>query len=277
MEFYINGVCMQYVDMGAGAPVLMLHGNPTWSIYYRNVVAALKSDYRCIVPDHIGMGYSDKPRNYPYTLRQRVDDLEALLDHLEVTQNITLIAHDWGGMIGMAYATRHPERISRFVLMNTAGFHLPPLKAMPFLLSLVRDSWLGWWGVMRWNAFARGAAWVGCTRQRMPQALREAYCAPFRDNPIATLRFVQDIPLRPTDPAYDIVSDVQANLEQFRDRPAMLCWGMRDFVFDAHFLQEWKRYWPHAAIHEFADCGHFVLEDASDEIIPLIKEFLQGS
>jgi len=121
------GVRMHYLDEGEGPPVVMVHGNPTWSFYYRQLVLALRDGHRCIVPDHVGMGLSDKPGDdrYAYTLAQRVDDLEALLEHLGVDRDVTLVVHDWGGMIGMAWAARHPERVARLVILNTAAFPLP--------------------------------------------------------------------------------------------------------------------------------------------------------
>ena len=111
----------------------MLHGNPTWSYYYRNLVAALRDRYRCIVPDHIGCGLSDKPQppRYDYSLASRVEDLTALLDHLGVRENVTLVLHDWGGMIGMAWAARHSRAVKRLVILNTAAFHLPKSKRFP--------------------------------------------------------------------------------------------------------------------------------------------------
>ena len=120
----IQGLNYHYLDEGNGPPVVMVHGNPSWSFYYRNLVLALRDRYRCIVPDHIGCGLSDKPgdNRYDYTLSRRVDDLEALLEHLGIRENITLVVHDWGGMIGMAYAVRHPERIKRLVILNTGAF-----------------------------------------------------------------------------------------------------------------------------------------------------------
>ncbi|MBZ0306331.1 MAG: alpha/beta fold hydrolase [Anaerolineae bacterium] len=260
----------------------MVHGNPTWSFYYRNIVAALHDSYRTIVPDHIGCGYSDKPDDsrYEYTLRRRVDDLEILLDRLQLKGNITFILHDWGGMIGMAYAARHPERIKRLVLLNTAAFHLPKEKKLPLSLWLVRNTAVGALSVRYFNAFSRGAAWVACTKKRMPRALREAYCAPYNSpqNRIATLRFVQDIPLKSGDPAYDLVSQTQQFLEAgtFQHIPTLICWGMKDFVFDHHFLTRWKKYLPQAEVHQFPESGHYVLEDSSDEIIPLIQQFLKN-
>ncbi|MDH3999398.1 MAG: alpha/beta fold hydrolase, partial [Desulfuromonadales bacterium] len=108
----LNGLKYHYLDEGQGDVVVMVHGNPSWSYYYRNLAKALRDDYRVIAPDHIGCGLSDKPGDdaYEYTLRQRVDDLDALLAHLDVNEKITLVVHDWGGMIGMAYAARYPER-----------------------------------------------------------------------------------------------------------------------------------------------------------------------
>ncbi|MBI3117492.1 MAG: alpha/beta hydrolase, partial [Candidatus Hydrogenedentes bacterium] len=230
-----------------------------------------------IVPDHIGCGRSDKPgdNTYQYTLRQRVDDVEALLEQLGIQENITLMLHDWGGMIGMAFATRHPERVKRIVLLNTAAFHLPKSKPFPWPLWLVRTP-LGALLVRGFNAFSATAARVCVRRRPLPRDVRRAYVAPYNSwrNRIATLRFVQDIPLRPSDPSYGIVTQVQEKLPQFRDRPVLICWGLKDFVFSHHFLSEWERILPQAEVHRFADCGHYVLEDAADEIIPRIQDFL---
>jgi haloalkane dehalogenase len=274
----LNGLQYHYLDEGRGDPVVMVHGNPSWSFYYRDLVKALRGGYRVIVPDHIGCGLSEKPgdADYSYTLRQRVDDLEALLEHLAVRERITLVVHDWGGMIGMAYACRHPERIARLVILNTAAFHLPAGKKFPLALRICRDTAIGKFLVLKLNLFALMAARVGCKRNPMSEALRGAYCAPY-DTPadrIATLRFVQDIPLEPGDPGYDLVSQVEAGLERFAGLPVTICWGLRDFVFDRHFLSEWQRRFPAAEVHVFADCGHYILEDAREEVIPIIERFL---
>jgi haloalkane dehalogenase len=276
-SFDRQGLKLHYLDEGQGEPVVMVHGNPSWSFYYRKLVLALRCQYRCIVPDHIGMGLSEKPGDdrYEYTLKSRVDDLEALLDSLQL-KDITLVVHDWGGMIGMAYAVRHPEKIKRLVILNTAAFPLPVSKAMPWQLSLVRDSGVGAFLVRGFNAFARGAAWVGCTQNRMPADVRDAYCAPYDswDNRIATARFVQDIPLKESDRGFDIVKGTEAKLAQFRSTPTLICWGAKDFVFDDHFLNEWKKHLPNAEVHRFAEAGHYVLEDVSDQVIPLVQQFL---
>lgn len=267
-----------YLDEGEGDPVVMLHGNPTWSFYYRNLIQALRGNYRCIAPDHIGCGLSEKPgdERYDYTLSSRVDDLERLLDSLGIDENITLVLHDWGGMIGMTYATRHPERIRRIVVLNTSAFLLPESKRFPLALWVCRSTPLGAFLVRGFNAFSAIASHVCCTRAKMPREIRRAYRAPYDSwrNRIATLRFVQDIPLKPGDPAYDLVAEVDRKAGQFAEKPMLICWGLKDFVFDRHFLQRWVDEFPNAEIHRFDDCGHYILEDACDEVIAHIAEFL---
>jgi haloalkane dehalogenase len=274
----LGGIRCHYLDEGTGEPVVMLHGNPTWSFYFRNLVRDLRDAYRTIALDHIGCGLSDKPGDtrYPYTLARRVEDLETLLDGLQIKSDITLVVHDWGGMIGMAYATRHTERIARLVILTTAAFHMPAAKRLPWQLSLCRGKLLGPLLVRGLNAFCRGAARSCCTRRPMPEDVRQAYLAPYDSwaNRIAVLRFVQDIPLTPGDPSYSLVTEVQNRLERLRDVPMLVCWGMRDFVFDRHFLDEWQSRFPRAEVHRFADAGHYVLEDAGDEIVPLVRRFL---
>ena len=262
----IQGHRLHYLDEGAGHPVLMVHGNPTWSAYYRGLIGALHGSFRCIAPDHIGCGLSDKPNDdgYDYTLRRRVDDLAELIEGLNLSEALTLVVHDWGGMIGMAWAVEHPDQVRRIVVLNTSAFHLPPEKTMPATLRLARDSALGAFLVRGCNAFTHGANRFCCTRNRMSRDVRRLYAAPYDSwaNRIAVLRFVQDIPLRPADPSYDLVSKVEMGVRNLRDRPMLICWGMRDFVFDEHFLQRWCDEFPDAEVHRFDDCGHYILEDA---------------
>ena len=273
----LDGLRLHYLDEGDGEVVVAVHGNPTWSFYYRDLVRDLRRDFRVVVPDHIGCGLSDKPSdaNYDYTLSRRIDDFGALMDDLDLT-DINLVVHDWGGMIGLGWAVQHPERIKRLVILNTAAFHLPKSKPFPWQLWVVRGTPLGLLAVRGFNAFSRGASRVACTRKTLAKEVRDAYCAPYDSwsDRIATLRFVQDIPLGTGDPGYDLVSDTASRLKELSDRPVLVCWGDKDFVFDHHFLKEWLRVYPDAEVHRFADCGHYILEDASEEIIPLIRKFL---
>ena len=281
------GIAMSYLDEGPhdGEVVVMLHGNPSWSFYWRRLVAGLSDRYRCIVPDHVGMGLSDKPDDapgasprYDYTLASRVDDLEALLDHLGITGPVTLAVHDWGGMIGFGWALRHMARVRRLVVLNTAAFPLPKAKPMPWRLSLGRDSKLGGWLIRRFNLFARGAAWFG-TRRPLPADVRHGYIAPYNGwgNAISTLRFMQDIPLAEGDAAWPLVVEAGRRLPEYADRPVFIGWGLRDFVFDKHFLDGFRAALPDAQVQAFEDAGHYVLEDKHEVLVPAIREFLDSN
>lgn len=275
------GLRMHYVDEGPaeGPPVLMLHGNPSWSFYYRNLVKTLRDTHRCLAPDHIGMGLSDKPDDaaYAYTLAQRVDDIGAFVDSLQLHAPLTLVVHDWGGMIGMAWAVRHPEQIARLVILNTAAFPLPASKRLPWPLALTRTP-LGALLVRGFNAFSWTATLVGCTRTAMAHDVADGYTAPYdswRDR-IATLRFVQDIPLQPGAPGFELVQQTAGLLGQFAATPTLIAWGGKDFVFDDHFLRAWRTYLPQARVHYLADAGHYVLEDAAEELLPMIADFVRA-
>jgi pimeloyl-ACP methyl ester carboxylesterase len=274
----LGGLHYHYLDEGAGPPVVMVHGNPTWSFYYRELVKALCGAHRCIVPDHIGCGLSDKPHDeaYSYTLNRRVDDLEYLLDHLQLHENVTLVLHDWGGMIGMALAVRRPERIARIVLLNTAAFLPPRGKPLPWQLKLLRNGGpIAELLVRSLNLFAWPATWMATTKGLSPE-VKAGLLAPYDSwtNRIATLRFVQDIPLRPGDPAYGLARQTDEGLHKLEGKPMLICWGMKDFVFDADYLAEWERRFPNAEVHRFEDAGHYVLEDARDAVIERVLAFL---
>jgi cis-3-alkyl-4-acyloxetan-2-one decarboxylase len=273
------GIRLHYLDEGSGPPVVMVHGNPTWSFFYRDLVKRLRGRYRCVVPDHVGCGLSDKPpaSRYPYSLERRVADLTALLDHLKLDRGVTLVVHDWGGMIGAAWATRFPERVQRLVVLNTAAFHLPKAKRLPLSLWLGRNTALGAVLIRGANLFSRAAARWCVARRPLPPAVRRMYLAPYESwaHRVAVLKFVQTIPLKPGDPGYDIVTETEKRLELLRDRPVLICWGMRDFVFDEHFLRQWQEHFPAAEVHRYADAGHYLLEDDGEEVGLRVEEFLE--
>ncbi len=272
-----GGHLQHYLDEGQGAPVVMVHGNPSWSFLFRHLVFELRGERRCIVPDHIGMGLSDKPDDtqYRYTLSSRIDDLERLLAHAVPDGPVDLVVHDWGGAIGFGWAARHPQRIRRLVILNTGAFRKPADKALPWQLKLVRDTPLGALLVRGLNAFAVGTTWIGTVRP-MPRELKRAFTAPYRSaaGRRSTLRFVQDIPLAPGDPAWDALMAVEAGLPALADRPTLIGWGERDFVFDEPFLAEFIRRFPQAEVHRYADAAHYVLEDAHEDLAPKVREFL---
>jgi haloalkane dehalogenase len=169
-------------------------------------------------------------------------------------------------------------QVERLVILNTAAFPLPAAKPMPWQLSFGRDSRVGGFLIRAFNLFARGAAWLG-TQRRLPAAVRRAYIAPYAGwrNAISTLRFMQDIPLREGDPAWPLVAECGRRLHEFSDRPVFIGWGLRDFVFDRHFLDGFVRALPGAQVHAFEDAGHYVLEDRHEALVPQIRAFLDAT
>lgn len=275
-----GGLLLHYIDEGAGPPVVMVHGNPTWGILFRHLIDELNGSHRVVVPDHIGCGLSGKPGDarYTYTLASRVDDLEFLLDSLGLDHDLTLVLHDWGGAIGMAYAARYPDRVARLVVCNTAAFHKPAAQSFPVALAFFRDWSLGAFLVRGINAFCHGTAWIGCKRRPMPREIRAAYVAPYDSwqNRIAILRFVQDIPLVPADRSFALLSWVEERLSSLAAVPMLILWGMKDFVFDRHCLDEWLRRFPEAKVVRFPGAGHYLFEDEPEAVGLAVRSFLES-
>jgi len=270
----IDGLKYHYLDEGSGEPLVMLHGNPTWSFYYRNLVFGLREKYRLVVPDHMGCGLSDKPQKYDYTLATHIDNLEKLLDKLNL-KNVTLVLHDWGGAIGMGWAVRHPERIKRIVVFNTAAFILPFLA---FRINICRIPVFGDIAIRGFNAFAGMAIYMACSkRERMTEKVKAGYLAPYSSyaDRIATLRFVQDIPMKPEDNSYALVKSIEKELWRFKKLPMMIVWGEKDFCFNKYFLERWVHYFPDAEVKRLSDAGHYVVEDAHEQIVPWMMDFLK--
>jgi len=270
-----GGHRIHYVDEGDrdAPPMLMLHGNPTWSFYFRHLITAFRGTHRVIAPDYIGCGKSDKPKNYPYRLTNHIDNVERLVEHLDLS-DATLVVHDWGGGVGFGLAMRRPQCFRRFVVFNTAAFFGP----VPSRIALCRLPIFGPLVIRGLNGFAGLAGRMACkNHERMTPAVRAGYLAPYDSyaNRIAIMRFVQDVPTRPSHPTYELIQRIDASLRQFRDHPMLICWGMKDFCFNEIFLNGWVRRFPSASVHRFEDAGHYVVEDAHERIVPLMRDFIE--
>lgn len=280
----VGGPRMHYVDEGTGRPVVFLHGNPTWSFYFRSLLQGLRPgpgaqhnnavNYRLIAPDHIGCGLSDKPQDYPYTLGRHIENFGRLMDHLRL-DDFTLCVHDWGGPIGIGWAVRNPGRVRSVVVLNTAAFLDG---TMPLRIRMSRWPVLASLGVRGMNLFARAAVWMACKhRERMTPNVAAGYLAPYDSyaNRVAILRFVQDIPFGPKVPSYSVMTETEKLLPSLAGKPMMICWGAQDFVFNDAYLAGWQRRFPEAVVHRFPDAGHYVVEDAHERILPLLRDFLE--
>ena len=269
-----GGVRMHYVDEGAGdEAVLMLHGNPTWSFFYRDVIKALEGRIRCVVPDHVGMGLSDKPQDYRYTLEQRIADIGSLVKSLGL-KRVHLIVHDWGGAIGFGWARRNPEMVGRIVITNTAAF---PDTRIPLRIAVCRWPIAGPLIVRGLNGFA-GAAVSMAVTQPLPRDVRAGFLAPYGSwaDRVAVNAFVQDIPRYPSHLSHSEISAIHAALPQFRDRRILIAWGERDFCFTPHFLARWREIFPDAEEAIEPEAGHYLLEDAGPPLVKRIADFAVG-
>jgi haloalkane dehalogenase len=268
----LGGHRLHYVDEGAGEPLLFVHGNPTWSFYWRNLIVGLRDTYRCVAVDHIGCGLSDKPRDYDYTLAQRIDDLCEVVKRLDL-QGTTLVAHDWGGAIGLGTVERLPERFGRIVLFNTGAFP-PPF--VPWRIAACRTPLLGPLAVRGLNVFAQAALTMAVEKhERMTEDVRGGFLAPYDSwaSRVAIDQFVRDIPFSPRHPTWQVLERIEVGLDSLAHLPIALIWGMRDWCFRPECLERFIQHWPNAEVHRLEDCGHYVVEDAYERITPIIREF----
>ncbi|HEY0947316.1 MAG TPA: alpha/beta fold hydrolase [Opitutaceae bacterium] len=268
-----RGAQMSYLDEGQGSEaVLMLHGNPTWSFYYRELVQAVSPALRCIVPDHIGMGLSEKPQAYSYTLATRIDDVAALVASLGL-KKIHLVVHDWGGAIGFGFAARHPVLIGRLAILNTAAF---PSPRIPSRIALCKTRGFGTALVRGLNGFAWPATWMSMHRRKLTADEKRAFLLPYNSwaSRVAVDAFVKDIPMSPRHPTWAALAATAEGLRNFTQNPALIVWGGRDFCFNDHFYAEWRQRLSQAETLYLADGGHYVLADAAEEVVPRIARFL---
>jgi len=270
----LDGQRYHYLDEGTGAPLLMVHGNPTWSFYWRNLISAFRDEHRVVAVDHMGCGLSDKPQRYRYTLDQHIANLTTLIERLDLRE-VTLLAHDWGGAIALGAALKQTDRIGRIVLFNTGAFP-PPF--IPFRIRLCRTPILGSWAMRGLNLFSRAALRMAVEKpERMTPAVGAGLIAPYNSwaNRVAVDGFVRDIPLTRRHPTWQTLVDIETGLPTLAHLPVQLIWGMRDWCFTPECLQRLEVAFPHADVHRFEDAGHYVVEDAHERIVPLLTHFLE--
>jgi len=269
-----GGARMSYLDEGPrdGEAVLFLHGNPTWSFFYRDLVRDLAPAVRCVAPDHIGMGLSDKPAGYDYRLSTRIADIDALVASLGL-RRVHLVVHDWGGAIGFGWAVKRPERIGRIVILNTAAF---TSRRIPARIAACRAPVVGEWLVRGLNGFALPATWMAMRSRRLTPEERRGYLFPYDSwaHRIGGHRFIRDIPLEPSHPSRPALEAIERDLPSLARVPKLILWGGRDFCFDDSFLRRWREIYPDAEVERCTAAGHYVLEDAGAPARGRVAEFL---
>ena len=277
--FEIDGLMMAYIDEGPtdGETILCVHGNPTWSFYFRSVVERFRQTHRVIAVDHLGCGRSDKPSqsHAAYTLQAHRDRLIRLVESLDLDR-VTLLAHDWGGAIGLATLLKNRERFDRIILLNTGAF-LPTY--IPKRIAACRIPFLGTFAVRGLNGFAKAAITMAVSRNTLSTPVANGLLAPYDRwaNRVAIDAFVKDIPMKPSHPSRGLLLEIEESLPQLSEIPSQLIWGMKDWCFRPECLRYFQRVWPNAQTLEIADAGHYVIEDAPDEVLGSIDSFLNGS
>lgn len=261
---------LHYVDEGTGEVILMLHGNPTWSFFYRNLTKHFSKTHRVIVPDHMGCGLSSKPQEYEYTLKSHIDNVCRLVQELKL-KDIILVVHDWGGAIGMGLATRHPELIKKMVVMNTAAFRSIEI---PARINILRNP-VGEWFIRQFNGFA-GPATFMATKKGLSPLVKKGFVLPYDnfETRIATAKFVQDIPMTEAHPTYNTLKEIEEKLSTIK-APVLLLWGEKDFCFTMNFQKKWLQFFPQAKSVTFPKAGHYLIEDEKEAVIREMEKFLK--
>ncbi len=277
-SFQLKQGKMFYIDEGQGEPLIFIHGNPTWSFIYRKFIAEFSQQYRTIAPDHLGFGRSEKPENADYSLDWHILNLTQFLSQLDLS-SVTMILHDWGGPIGLGWATQNPEKIKRLILLNTWAFVSANQIELPEPLQSIKKSGLGEKLVIDHNVMVEKGILEGiCRRDTLNPKIMESYRAPFK-NPSdrqSILKLVREIPTDITDGAAITIKTIQNNLKKLR-LPCLIIWGEQDPVFPTEILTMWRLYFPQATCHILKNASHFLQEDCPEEIIKYIRSFLENN
>ncbi len=276
-EIQVQGHRYHYLDehpadVDDAETLLMVHGNPTWSFHWRNLIEHWRTSRRCVAPDHLGSGLSDKPANGAYRLTDHVANLVQLIESLDL-RDVTLVAQDWGGAIGLGAALRVPERFSRFVLLNTGAF---PPPSIPWRIRACRLPVLGQLMMRGLNVFSLAALRMTMVRrEQLTLPEQQGYLAPYGSwaERIGVYQFVRDIPASRRHPTYDTLAQIEAQLPSLADRPMQLIWGMRDWCFTPSCLARFEAIFPNAEVDRLEDAGHWVVEDATEQVVSRMDQF----
>jgi haloalkane dehalogenase len=271
-----KGALLHYLDEGKGEPLVMVHGNPTWSFMYRKLVSSFSDGFRAVALDHLGMGLSSRAKTKS-VLADHVAHLEALLKHLGIDKDVNLVAHDWGGPIALGWAVENPEKVKTLTLMNT-GVRLPEGVKIPLRLKLFQAnrqlcSFLA--GTL--GLFTKGLL-KRATVRPIPRDIRAGYQAPYRleCHRKAIVDFIGDIPLKRSHPSRALLEKIQLGMAALKHKPFLLVWGLQDFVFTPDYLYDLKNSFPLSRTLALPRSGHWPLEDEPRKVMDALWSFLSG-
>jgi len=264
-----DGVALHFVDEGQGPPVLLLHGNPTWSFLYRHVIKELVGSCRCVAPDYPGFGFSEHPPGYGYSPQEHAASVGALLDHLALPP-VVLVVQDWGGPIGLSLAVDRPDRVAGLVICNT---WCQPADLSGAVFSFLMGGPLGKLLQLRLNLFARKVVPSGIYQheRKTPVVLR-AYTDPFPTPASRMGTYVFPRAIR-TEGAW--LRSIAGRLHLLRDKPVELVWAMKDFAFGKEtIIAWWQAQFPDAPVARLEDASHYLQEDRPDAVAGGVRRVL---
>jgi len=268
-HFQVDAGRLHYIDEGSGSPVVMVHGNPTWSFVYRKLIKQLRREYRCVAMDHLGFGLSDTPRGWSYLPEDHASNLAALIDGLGL-KDVTLVVQDWGGPIGLSYAVARPENVARIVILNTWAW---PVNRNPYYIafSSVMGGPVGRLLIRRHNFFAKVMMplWFGNKRKLTEKAhehyLRALAAPEDRDGCIALPKQILT--------SSRWLAQIWMDVSLLHEKPVLIVWGMKDIAFRKKELERWEQTFPDAQSIHLKGVGHFVQEEAPEELGAAISSF----
>lgn len=262
---------VHFIDEGQGEAIVLLHGNPTWSYYYRHLIQILSQKYRVLALDYLGCGLSDRPMHSLYWA-DHIQVTSEWLAHLNLS-SFHMVVHDWGGGIGMGIMKKYFECIKKIALLNTGVFFA---ESLPFSIRLARMPYVGYFLTVVCDLFLQGALKF-CTVRPLTTDVLLGYQWPYRSwrDRQAIYDFVRDIPLSTQHPSYALFQEFQTFIPELNTKCVKAFWGMQDFVFNEKYLAVWQRLLPKMAVKRYGNAGHWILEDAHGEVEKDILKFFQ--
>ena len=261
-----SGSRVHYVDEGRGPVLLLLHGNPSWSFLYRNIISRLSGQFRCIAPDLPGFGLSEAADGFGFTAREQAQVMVEFIDKLSL-QGVGVMMQDWGGPTGLYAAQMRPERIDRLIIGNTFGWPLSDTGVRMF--SGIMGGVLGRTSASLFNGvirffFSRGV------KRKLSADEWSMYLAPFKDR---KMRHPTHIFPKQLMAAKPFLQEIENGLPAIKDKPALILWGDSDFAFKEKERSRFRHAFPDHRDVDLTGAGHFIQEDAPDAISAAIADW----
>lgn len=262
---------MHYIDEGKGAPIVMIHGTPSWSFLYRNLIKTLRKKYRCIAMDMLGFGLSDKPDDFSYKPRAHAENFEKLMDHLQL-KDVTLLLHDFGTPIGLSYAIKHPENVRGIVMLNSWTWSLSKHQSFSKTSKYLVGP-LGKFLHSKLNVSARTLVnELFQNQEELPEPIKQHYVNALGNPNDRVRKLACARELVGVSKWYE---ELWQQRKRIQDIPTLILWGERDKLIKIEALQRWKKFFHECYVFHFEDGGHFLQEDNAEEIARFVSNFVK--